>query len=257
MTQPIAEFGDDQLLELISPPESTVAVSGIVVSTSSDIAVLRLLDGRTATLPVTEFYPNRRFAIGARYHLACSDPATPRPLVSAIRPELIDLLAAGIVSELRDGSVRIVRVARQPGIRSKVAVAPTIEGVDAVGAFIGRAANRVSALSKLLLGERLDIIAFHPDTHTFLRNALGVQVTEIIEHDRTLEVRVPAHQYDAAVGGGGMNAMLTARLIGRRLSILPDTAPITTLGQLGQIAEINTSMESQNSTSITEDTSNI
>lgn len=237
------EFGDDQLLELISPPASTTAVSGVVTSASADIAMLRLLDGRTAALPVTEFYPNRRFAIGARYHLACSDDASPRPVVSTNRPELIDLLAAGIVPELRDGQVRVVRVARQPGIRSKVAVAACVEGVDAVGAFIGRAANRVAALSKLLLGERIDIIAFHPDPHTFLRNTLGTQITSITERDRVLEIRVPAHQFEAAVGGGGMNAMLTARLIGRRISILPDDAASTEGGE-PTVTDVETDIES-------------
>lgn len=224
-TEDAFAFGHDQILELLSPPAASFTVSGVVTSSSADVAVLRLLDGRTATLPVTEFYPNRRFSVGARYHLACSDATSPRPLVSALNPELIDLLAAGVVPELRDGLVRVVRVARQPGIRSKVAVASTQPGVDAVGAFIGRAANRVQTLSKLLHGERLDIIAFSPDIEVFVRNALGVSVTSVVSTERVLQIRVPDHQFEAAVGGGGMNALLTAKLIGRRISILPDSAP--------------------------------
>jgi N utilization substance protein A len=115
--------------------------------------------------------------------------------------------------------VRIVRVARQVGIRSKIAVAATVPGVDPVGAFIGRAANRVAALSRMLMGERVDVVAWNPEAHVFITNALGVKVETISDEPRFIAVQVPEHQLAAAVGGGGLNAQLTARITGKRISI--------------------------------------
>jgi N utilization substance protein A len=205
---------------LDGPPASSLyAVTAELVQQSADVAVMRLPDGSSAVMPVTEFYPNRRWTEGGRYHVAVLPTA--RPVCSTTRPELLELLAAGLIPELRDGSVRIMCVARTVGVRSKIAVAATQEGVDAVGAMLGRAANRSKALSRMLLGERIDIVAYHPEPLTFLRNALGVSIVETSTTDEgRLRVIVPAHQFNAAVGGGGLNAALASRLTGVNCSIV-------------------------------------
>jgi N utilization substance protein A len=200
--------------------EQFAAVTGVVIEANSDVALVRLFDGTQATMPITEFYPNKRWIVGMTVHAVNLPIAGGNRLIcSTTRPELIELLAAAVVPELRDGSVRIVRVARQVGIRSKIAVASTVSGVDPVGAFIGRAANRVAALSKMLMGERVDVVAWNPEPHIFITNALGVKVESISDEDRFISVQVPEHQLSAAVGGGGLNAQLTARITGKRISI--------------------------------------
>jgi len=209
------------LLDLFEPnPEQLIAATGTIIEVTSDLALVKLIDGSTATMPITEFYPNKRWSIGSTVHVVKLPIATTsRTICSTTRPELIELLAAGVVPELRDGSVRIVRVARQVGIRSKIAVAATIEGVDPVGAFVGRAANRVAAMSRMLMGERVDIVAWNPEPHIFVTNALGVRVDAIIDTNRFIAIQVPEHQLAAAIGGGGLNAQLTARISGKRISI--------------------------------------
>jgi|LauGreDrversion4_1035100.scaffolds.fasta_scaffold00545_7 N utilization substance protein A len=209
------------LLDLFEPnAEQLTAATGTIIEATSDVALVRLADGTTATMPVTEFYPNKRWSVGTTVHVVKLPIATTsRTICSTTRPELIELLAAGVVPELRDGSVRIVRVARQVGIRSKIAVAATVPGVDPVGAFVGRAANRVAALSRMLMGERVDIVAWNPESHVFVTNALGVRVDAIADTPRFIAVQVPEHQLAAAVGGGGLNAQLTARITGKRISI--------------------------------------
>ncbi|MFM7089069.1 MAG: hypothetical protein ACKOW9_06110 [Candidatus Paceibacterota bacterium] len=217
------EYGVDQLIELLSPSRNKKTVTGVITEASSDVAIVKLLDGRTTSLPITEFYPNKKFVIGSKFiFITDEDDELNRPKISTNSDELIELLFASVVPELRTGQVRVVRVARSPGIRSKIAVAATEEGIDAVGCFIGKAANRVSMVSKLLSGERLDIVAYHPEIDVFIRNTIGVRVNSIDSTDGLTNLRVPAHQYQAAVGGGGMNAILTAKLIGKRISILPD-----------------------------------
>lgn len=204
---------------LDGPPSSSLVTATVTVTdATADVATVRLLDGTTAIMPVTEFYPNRRWQLGGRYQVAVLPG--PRPVASVARPELIELLAAGVVPELRDGTVRVMCVARTVGVRSKVAVAPTSEGVDAVGALLGRAANRTKALSAMMLGERIDVVAWNPDPFVFLQNALGVRILSHVEVDGKFEITVPAHQFKAAVGGGGLNAALASRLTGVRCSII-------------------------------------
>jgi len=195
------------------------AVSGTIAVAGPDVALVTLSDGRTGRLPVSEFFPNRRFEVGQHYFLAVCE-AGPRPLVSVTRPELLELLLTGVVPELRDGRVRIMRVARQVGIRSKVAVAPTEPDVDAVGAMIGRAACRLKTVSAMLLGERIDIVAYHDDTARFVVNALAVSPTSVtVDEAGAVHVAVPAHQYQAAVGGGALNVNLAARLARARVAV--------------------------------------
>ena len=207
----------DELLAGYVPADR--CVSGVITEAGSDVALVRLEDGRTGRLPVSEFFPNRRFEVGQRYFLAACDDS-PRPLLSASRPELLELLLSGVVPELRDGRVRVMKVARQVGIRSKVAVAPTTEDVDAVGAMIGRAACRLRAVSAMLHGERIDVVAFHEDRSQFVVNALAVSpVGVLLAEDGVVHVRVPEHQYQSALGGGGLNVSLAARLVGTRVAV--------------------------------------
>lgn len=218
----IEEYGTDQVLELLTPNQKNITVTGVITEATSDVAMVKLLDGRITTLPVTEFYPNKKFSVGMKYIFATDDMESARPKITVLAPEMIEMIFTAVVPEIREGKVRVVRVAREPGIRSKIAVAATENEVDAVGCFIGKAANRVSMVSKMLLGERIDIVAYHPDIEIFIRNTIGVRVNQIITGSGLTEIRVPAHQYQAAVGGGGMNAILTSKLIGKRISVLPD-----------------------------------
>jgi N utilization substance protein A len=213
---------DDELLAALSGSTPAVTVvSGVISEAGPDVALVRLRDGRTGRLPVTEFHPNRRWETGRTYFLAACDDSS-RPLLSATRPELVGLVLAGLVPELRDGRVRILRTARQVGIRSKVAVAPTVEGVDAVGALIGRAACRLKAASAMLTGERIDVVSFNPDRARFVVNALAVKPLSCTVTDTgAVEVAVPQHQLASALGGGGLNVSLAARLTGARILVHP------------------------------------
>lgn len=200
-------------------PSFTRLVTATVREASSDVAVCELPDGTSARLPVTAFYPNRSWSVGGTYHLAVSDGAG-SPVLSAAAPELISMLLDGLSPEVRDGRVRVMAVARQVGVRSKVAVAATVPGVDPVGACLGRAANRIKALSAMLLGERVDVVAYHPDPVRFLANALAVVPESVETTDEGFQVHVPRHQLTAAKGGGNLNVVLASRLLGTRIEVL-------------------------------------
>lgn len=209
----------EQLFDILKPKAMSVTTAEIVQA-SNDVAVVRLADGRVGMLPVTEFYPNKKWGTGNRYPVALLENNSARPIVSVACDEIIELLAPAFVPELREGRVRVMGIARRVGIRSKIAVAPTEEGLDAVGLFVGKAANRVAGISRSLCGERVDVVAYSENKEVFIKNALGVKVVDIEIKNNSAVVRVPTHQIDAAIGGGGLNAYLAAKLVGIKISIL-------------------------------------
>ena len=173
-----------------------------------------LHDGRCAILPVSELPPARKLRPGDRVHTTVMVEAD-RPVVSASAPALLAALYAGVAPEVRTGAVRIVAVARAAGVRSKVAVAATVDGVDPVAALVGREANRVMYVSRLLGGERIDVIPYAEDLEQFARNAMApAQVVAVQLEPTKVVVSVPAHQMPAAVGGGGLNSHLAGELLG-------------------------------------------
>lgn len=205
--------------ELLSSPTPSGVVTGKIIEATSDIALVSIPDGRNIHMPVSEFYPNRVWAIGNHYVLALTEGA--RPTLSAAHPDLVALIMSGLSPEIRDGRVRVMATARQVGIRSKVAVAATENGVDPVGACLGKGAVRIRTLSQLLLGERVDVVSYHPDPAVFAVNALAVRpISSTVEAAGQVSVTVPAHQLEAARGGGGLNITLAARLVGHRINVI-------------------------------------
>jgi transcription termination/antitermination protein NusA len=212
-----AEFDISSLTE--APASGLTVVTATVTASTADVAVASFGANTNGSLPITEFYPNRVWEVGARYHLLNLNNGA-RPTLSAAKPELISMLLDGLAPEVRDGRVRVMGVVRQVGIRSKIAVAATTTGVDPIAACVGPSAGRVKRLSEMLLGERVDVVAWNDDPQTFIRNAVGTSVRSVDIDGPRAVVTVPAHQYQAAVGGGGLNAALASRLTGFVLSVV-------------------------------------
>ena len=126
------------------------------------------------------------------------------------------------VPEIFNRTVEIKSVAREPGVRSKVAVVASQEGVDAVGSCLGLRSIRIQNITKELGGEKIDVIQWHPDPAVFIGNALSPAVTTSVEvsgDEKSASVVVPDKQLSLAIGKGGQNARLAARLTGWRIDI--------------------------------------
>lgn len=126
------------------------------------------------------------------------------------------------VPEIFNGTVEIKAVAREPGVRSKVAVAARQEGVDAVGSCLGLRSIRIQNITKELGGEKIDVIQWNADPSIFIGNALSPAATtsvDIMTDEKTANVVVPDKQLSLAIGKGGQNARLAARLTGWRIDI--------------------------------------
>jgi N utilization substance protein A len=145
-------------------------------------------------------------------------------VVSRSHPRLLRLLLEQEVPELQTGEVVIRAMVREAGRRSKVAVEATRRGIDAQGACIGPRGVRHRAVTSELRDEQVQFIAWADDQRTYVGNAIAPATplsVELDEATKTATVTVSAEQLSLAIGRGGENARLAARLTGWRVDVAP------------------------------------
>jgi transcription termination/antitermination protein NusA len=126
------------------------------------------------------------------------------------------------VPEIHNETVELKSVAREPGLRTKVAVAARQEGIDPVGSCVGMRGIRIQNIVNELNGEKIDVVQWSPDPKEFIANALSPsQVVEVHldERERSAMVVVPDKQLSLAIGREGQNVRLAAKLTGWRIDI--------------------------------------
>lgn len=128
------------------------------------------------------------------------------------------------IPELTEGTVLIKGVAREAGVRSKVAVFSNVLNVDAIGACIGAKGSRIGNIIAELNGEKIDLVMYDEDLATYIANALSpaknLQVIVPAEEDGNILVIADPDNLSLAIGKGGMNIKLAARLVKRRIDIM-------------------------------------
>ncbi len=150
----------------------------------------------------------------------------PQVTVSRAHKYLVRRLFELEVPEIYTGTVEIKSIAREPGSRTKVAVAARQEGVDPVGSCVGQRGVRIQNVLNELGNEKIDVIQWSADAVRFVANALSpaqVQQVEIDEDERTATVIVDDKQLSLAIGKEGQNARLAAKLTGWRIDIKSST----------------------------------
>ena len=143
-------------------------------------------------------------------------------LVSRTHPGLLKRLFESNVPEIQEGEVEIKSVAREPGMRSKIAVYSKDEDVDPVGACVGQRGQRVQAVVDELGEEKIDIVKWNEDSAKFIANALSpakVVSVAVNEDEKVSRVVVPDYQLSLAIGKEGQNARLAAKLTGWKIDI--------------------------------------
>lgn len=207
------------------PPPAVAAfeprlVNATFIAVNPDVAIAKFRgpDGNEmhGVLPRSEAVRDVGWEVGAR-HLLLQQDASDKPLLSAVAPGIVQAIIEGISPEFRDGRVQVMKVARSIGSRCKIAVAATVDGVDPIAAAVGRAASRVKRLREGLGGEKVEIVAWHPDRAVYLRNALQpASVFDVVidEENNSAVAKAAQHQMSAAVGMRGQNSSLAARLVG-------------------------------------------
>lgn len=150
----------------------------------------------------------------------------PRINVSRTHPELVKRLFESEVTEIKDGTVEIMSIAREAGSRTKIAVWSNNPNVDAVGACVGMNGARVNAIVEELRGEKIDIVPWDENPGNLIQNALApAKVVAVFADpdDKTAKVVVPDYQLSLAIGKEGQNARLAARLTGYKIDIKSET----------------------------------
>lgn len=146
----------------------------------------------------------------------------PKVRVSRRADELVTKLFELEVPEIAAKTVEIKRVAREPGVRSKIAVLSNDERVDPIGACVGQRGSRVQAVVNELYDEKIDIIPYSTDPVAFITAALSpakVTSVKLVPQEKRAEVIVPNTQLSLALGKNRINARLAEKLTGWKLDI--------------------------------------
>ena len=183
----------------------------------------------TGILPAEEQIPGEYWQRGQRvraYLYSVED--TPRGInlrLSRTHPKFIEKLFAAEAPEIQSGVVEIKSVAREAGARSKIAVFSNDEHIDAVGSCVGQKGTRVNTITGELSGEKIDIIPWSADPKQFVSNSISpakVISIEIDEKEHKATIEVGNDQLSLAIGKGGQNVRLAAKLTGWRIDIKGD-----------------------------------
>ena len=180
----------------------------------------------TGILPAEEQIPGEYLERGQRvraYLYSVED--TPRGInlrLSRTHPKFLEKLFAQEAPEVASGVVEIKAIAREAGSRSKIAVHSNDEHIDPVGSCVGQRGTRVNTVTQELSGEKIDIIPWLEETKQFISNALSpakVISIEIDEAEHKATVEVAEDQLSLAIGKGGQNVRLAAKLTSWRIDI--------------------------------------
>lgn len=178
----------------------------------------------TEQIPGEEYHHNDR--LKAYIIEVCKTMKGPQVLVSRTHPGLLKRLFELEVPEIQEGVVEIKSVAREPGMRSKIAVYSKEENVDPVGSSVGHKGLRVQAIVDELRNEKIDIVKWNPEPAKFIANALSpakVISVAINEEAKESRVVVPGYQLSLAIGKEGQNVRLAAKLTGWKIDIKSET----------------------------------
>jgi N utilization substance protein A len=198
------------------------------------------LERTQAILYPKDQIPGEKFHSGQRikvYLEKCAQtPKGPQLLVSRSHPKLVECFLEMEIPEIKDGIVEIISVAREPGVRTKVAVRSTDQSIDPIGACVGQKGVRIQNIMDEFNGERIDIIEWKEDQKAYLEKALSpakITYIDLDEKEKRAGVYVAEEERALAIGKSGQNVRLASKLTGWEIDILDldklDTAKLDEL----------------------------
>ena len=180
----------------------------------------------TGLLPYEEQIPSERFSQGERVRAYLYRvEESPRGVflrLSRSHPKFLEKLFEAETPELASGAVVIKAIAREAGYRSKIAAQALDSHIDPVGALVGQRGVRVSTVMSELRGEKIDVIEWSPEPKKFIEEALSpakILEIKINEEEKAASVIVAEDQQSLAIGKGGQNVRLAAKLTGWKIDI--------------------------------------
>ena len=190
--------------------------------------IVRLEVGKAqAIMPQSEQSKSERYFPGQRLKVYLKEIEKsyrgPQLVVSRGSAELVRALFEQEVPEMESGAVEIKAIAREAGVRTKMAVSSSVQGVDPVGTFVGGHGTRVNAIvNEIGEQEKIDIVIWDDNVETFISSALSptkVAKVEIDAEKTRAKIIVPEDQLSVAIGKGGQNIKLASRLVGMEIDV--------------------------------------
>ncbi len=222
--QRIREAERDSVYDEYAQKQGEV-ISAMVQRVEGRMIFMDLGRGTGVLLPDEQVH-GERYRIGERIKVLLlsvdKNPRGPNVYLSRSHPQLVAKLFEIEVPEIATKVVEIKNVAREAGSRTKIAVLSHEEGIDAVGSCVGQKGVRVTTVISELGGEKIDIIPWNSDQEKFIASSLSPAKTlevNIDEERKSAEVTVTEDQLSLAIGKGGQNVRLAAKLTGYKIDI--------------------------------------
>lgn len=181
----------------------------------------------TGILPQSETIFRERYMLGARMKFYVSAVALgirgPEIILSRKDKRMVSFVFEQEIPEITQGEVVIKGIARDPGSRSKVAVATDDESIDPIGSCVGQRGSRITTIIDELGGEKIDVILYNENAADYIKAALSpakVASVELKEAEKEAIVTVDADQFSLAIGRGGQNVRLAAELTGWKIKVV-------------------------------------
>jgi N utilization substance protein A len=204
-------------------------VNGVVQAVNPQGVTLGLEMKAEGLMPRSQQIPREHFRVHDRVRALLLEIKTgnrgPQIILSRAHRDFLRRLLENEVPEIYHGMVELRSISREPGHRSKVAVAALQPGVDPVGACVGIRGVRIQAIVRELNDEKIDVIEWNPDPAIYIAKALsparvtGVYLDDSEDGPKTATVVVPEDQLSLAIGRDGQNARLAAKLTSWRIDI--------------------------------------
>lgn len=223
--QRIQEAERDVMYEVFKDRENEL-INSMVHRVDGDYVYVNLDSKITTLLPREEQIPGERYFSGQRLKLyldkVIKTTKGPQLLISRRHPKLVQKLMELEIPEVKSGLVLVKAIAREPGVRCKVAVASSDPKIDPIGSCVGQKGVRVQAVMDELNNERIDIILFSDKPDQYIRAALSpAKISHITLNDssRRASIYVATDQRPLAIGKQGQNVRLASILTGWELDI--------------------------------------
>lgn len=224
--QRIQEAERDMMYDLFKDRENEL-VNAIVHRVDGTNVYLNIDNKITANLPYNEQIPNEKYYGGQRIKLyldkVVKTTKGPQLLISRTHPNLVQKLLELEIPEVKTNMVQVKAIAREPGVRCKVAVYSDDDKIDPIGSCVGQKGVRVQNIMDELNGERIDIIEWSDDMEKYIKAALSPAKTAKLvlnEKSRNVKVYVEGTERPLAIGKNGQNVRLASILTGWEIDIL-------------------------------------
>ncbi len=233
LTQKIREAEKNSIIEEFSDKQDELMVGTLALEDSKNYYVDL---GRTrGILPKSEMIPGEEVKMGSsiKVYVTKVEAQTKGPLILLSRKHygFVKRLFESEIPELADGTIELYSVAREAGVRSKVAIYSNDENVDPIGACIGSYGSRIANILKELNGEKVDLVLYSKDPVEFIKNALSPAKNAIVniidEKKKEALAILDENNFSLAIGKKGNNVKLASRLTKYKISV-------KTLAQINQ-----------------------